>query len=349
MPFCSSSADGTTTPTVPIGRPTQRQTKATPKAAISCSDRIFVPPCANSLMRPHLPKPTDSSARSQFMRSVFDHTCARARLAARRASSSSRDLPPLPFLPLMKSSKKSSTSSPSAIPKRFTCFDFRFRKYSASAASFCSSSGRILVQNSGSSMSTAESSATKAAREKTDPVDESAWSYETRVDEDCRISSISASLNFWKAVSSSFMKMSCAPRLSIASMSPRSWGGPCLPLSLLSLRPSFARSAFIARSRPSFLLARSTISDSYVLRVTSRKTLTLRDWPMRCDRAIACTSFCGFQSESMMMHVSAAVRLMPNPPARVDSRKMKVSEPGLQKRSMAAWRKSPRTVPSRRS
>jgi hypothetical protein len=64
---------------------------------------------------------------------------------------------------------------------------------------------------------------------------------------------------------------------------------------------------------------------------------------------MACTSFWGFQSESIMMHVSAAVRLIPRPPARVERRKTKVSEPGRQKRSMAAWRRSPRMVPSSRS
>lgn len=62
-----------------------------------------------------------------------------------------------------------------------------------------------------------------------------------------------------------------------------------------------------------------------------------------------CRSFWGFQSESKMMQVSAAVRLMPRPPARVQSRKTKRSESGLQKRSMAAWRKFPRTRPSMRS
>ena len=71
--------------------------------------------------------------------------------------------------------------------------------------------------------------------------------------------------------------------------------------------------------------------------------------PMRCARAIACTSFCGFQSESKMMTVSAAVRLMPWPPALVDSRKANTSEPGLLKRSMAACRSLPRMEPSRRS
>ena len=168
---------------------------------------------------------------------------------------------------------------------------------------------------------------------------------------------MSASLNFLAAPSSSslpLMKMSCAPRLSIASTSARSCGGPPSrpeepDPSAFICSPSLARSAFIARSSPSFLLARSTISDSYVLRVTRRKTLTRFCWPMRCERAMACTSFCGFQSESKMMHTSAATRLIPRPPARVERRKAKVSDPGLQKRSMAAWRRSPRTVPSRRS
>tara|TARA_B110001452_G_scaffold109991_1_gene91245 strand:+ start:514 stop:729 length:216 start_codon:yes stop_codon:yes gene_type:complete len=68
----------------------------------------------------------------------------------------------------------------------------------------------------------------------------------------------------------------------------------------------------------------------HVLRVTRRKTLTRLFWPIRCVRAIACTSFCGFQSESMMMQVSAAVRLMPRPPARVESKKQKVVESGRQ-------------------
>jgi hypothetical protein len=55
---------------------------------------------------------------------------------------------------------------------------------------------------------------------------------------------------------------------------------------------------------------------------------------MRWQRACACTSFCGFQSESKMMHTSADVRLMPTPPALVESRKRKASSSVL-KRSMA--------------
>lgn len=49
--------------------------------------------------------------------------------------------------------------------------------------------------------------------------------------------------------------------------------------------------------------------------------------------ALACTSFCGFQSESKSMQVSAAIRLMPTPPALVESKKMNVSESGLPRAS----------------
>lgn len=47
-------------------------------------------------------------------------------------------------------------------------------------------------------------------------------------------------------------------------------------------------------------------------------------------------SFWGFQSESKMMQVSAAVRLMPKPPALVHSRKTNLSESGLENLSIAA-------------
>ena len=71
---------------------------------------------------------------------------------------------------------------------------------------------------------------------------------------------------------------------------------------------------------------------------------------MRCRLKVpTCRSFCGFQSESKMTQVSAAVRLMPRPPARVHSRKTKRSESGLLKRSMAACRRLPLTRPSIRS
>mmetsp|Transcript_12450 Transcript_12450/g.37312 ORF Transcript_12450/g.37312 Transcript_12450/m.37312 type:complete len:236 (-) Transcript_12450:237-944(-) len=221
-----------------------------------------------------------------------------------------------------------------------------------------STSGMILFQNSGSAMSMsalALRSETKAALEKTEPCVASSASVPCVM---CvapsRIWSMSAASNWSKASVVSSMKMSYAPCLSMRSISARSAGGPPLaacPCTAWPMpapeRPSLPRSALRARSRPSFLLARSTICDSYVLRVTRRNTLTVFSWPMRWDRAMAWMSFCGFQSESRMMHVSAAVRLMPRPPARVERRKTNTSV--VEKRSMADWRASPRIVPSRRS
>mmetsp|Transcript_39162 Transcript_39162/g.126660 ORF Transcript_39162/g.126660 Transcript_39162/m.126660 type:complete len:245 (-) Transcript_39162:37-771(-) len=236
------------------------------------------------------------------------------------------------------------------MPKRLTCLVCRLRKYSASAGSFFSSSGRILVQNSGSSMSSSLSSAMKAALEKTEPEPESSPPYVTLVEEDSRISSMSASENCLKRASPSppsSMKMLYAPRFSIASISARSCVGPAgFAPPRPSVKPSAARSAFMARSRPSLRLARSTISASYVLRVTRRKTLTRLVCPIRCERAIACTSFCGFQSESIRMQVSAAVRLIPSPPARVESIKRNLLEPGALYASIAASRSSPLVEPS---
>lgn len=46
------------------------------------------------------------------------------------------------------------------------------------------------------------------------------------------------------------------------------------------------------------------------------------------------------------MQVSAAVRLMPRPPARVHRRKTNLSESGLENLSIAAWRRLPLTRPS---
>ena len=50
-----------------------------------------------------------------------------------------------------------------------------------------------------------------------------------------------------------------------------------------------------------------------------------------------------------MITVSAAVRLIPTPPARVPSRKTNAFESLAQKRSMAFCRLSPVIVPSSRS
>ena len=52
---------------------------------------------------------------------------------------------------------------------------------------------------------------------------------------------------------------------------------------------------------------------------------------------------------SCMITVSAAVRLIPTPPARVESRKTNESVDGSEKRSIAAWRSAPWREPSIRS
>ncbi len=50
-------------------------------------------------------------------------------------------------------------------------------------------------------------------------------------------------------------------------------------------------------------------------------------WKATCTvLVVTWMSFCGFQSESYIMTVSAAVRLIPSPPARVHSRNTNLSE-----------------------
>lgn len=51
--------------------------------------------------------------------------------------------------------------------------------------------------------------------------------------------------------------------------------------------------------------------------------LTCFFWPILCALACACRSFCGFQSESNITTVSADAKLIPKPPALVDSKKQK--------------------------
>ena len=75
---------------------------------------------------------------------------------------------------------------------------------------------------------------------------------------------------------------------------------------------------------------------------------TVSFWPMRCARLMACRSFCGFQSESKMTTVLAVARLIPSPPARVESRKTKSEEPGWLKWSIACVRRRLSVEPSMR-
>lgn len=62
------------------------------------------------------------------------------------------------------------------------------------------------------------------------------------------------------------------------------------------------------------------IFSSNVPLVTMRYTFTTFFCPMRCARSMAWMSFCGFQSCSTKMTVSAPVRLSPSPPTDVVSR-----------------------------
>jgi hypothetical protein len=66
------------------------------------------------------------------------------------------------------------------------------------------------------------------------------------------------------------------------------------------------------------------------------------------DAARACKSICGFQSLSNSTTMSAVARLMPRPPARVDSRKMNLGDPSRLNSSIAYSRSSPPVLPSMR-
>ena len=64
------------------------------------------------------------------------------------------------------------------------------------------------------------------------------------------------------------------------------------------------------------------------------------------NRRHTCMSLWGFQSESYITTVSAVARLMPRPPARVESRNTLCLEPGVLNRSMEIWRSVPVMFPS---
>jgi len=74
-----------------------------------------------------------------------------------------------------------------------------------------------------------------------------------------------------------------------------------------------------------------------------RMTRTGRFWPMRWQRSIACRSAAGLKSESWMMTVSAEVRLMPRPPARVVTSSTGMSVP-LSLYSSIMYCRSPTSV-----
>ena len=70
---------------------------------------------------------------------------------------------------------------------------------------------------------------------------------------------------------------------------------------------------------------------------------------MRCTRAIACVSTCGFQSESNKTQVSAVCRFTPSPPARVESRNANMGEFGRLNAAMSMDRCTRFVLPSRRA
>lgn len=59
------------------------------------------------------------------------------------------------------------------------------------------------------------------------------------------------------------------------------------------------------------MIALSNISASYVSFVINLYTVTSFDYPILCALAVAYTSFYGFQSESYITTISAAVKFIP--------------------------------------
>mmetsp|Transcript_17910 Transcript_17910/g.35727 ORF Transcript_17910/g.35727 Transcript_17910/m.35727 type:complete len:283 (-) Transcript_17910:3660-4508(-) len=153
-----------------------------------------------------------------------------------------------------------------------------------------------------------------------------------------KIESISSSQKTF-ASSSSPSRNAYAPFLSSSSISFASG---------LSSSLSCPKVPKTARSRPSFLEARLNISCSNVFAVTKRYIITSFVCPILWHLACAWTSFCGFQSLSKIMQMSAAVRLIPTPPARVLSKKTK-SSGSDSNLSIAFCLSLPRTLPSKRS
>mmetsp|Transcript_102825 Transcript_102825/g.299942 ORF Transcript_102825/g.299942 Transcript_102825/m.299942 type:complete len:237 (+) Transcript_102825:106-816(+) len=101
-------------------------------------------------------------------------------------------------------------------------------------------------------------------------------------------------------------------------------------------------------SKSSFSWQRRSMCRSTAESVTRRTTRTSLVWPTRCTRAIACLSFCGFQSRSKSTTVSAAWRFSPRPPARAERRKM--AKLGSEvKRLIRSVRSSWETWPSSRT
>mmetsp|Transcript_7027 Transcript_7027/g.22488 ORF Transcript_7027/g.22488 Transcript_7027/m.22488 type:complete len:406 (-) Transcript_7027:373-1590(-) len=93
--------------------------------------------------------------------------------------------------------------------------------------------------------------------------------------------------------------------------------------------------------------ASAMIRSSTVLSDASRITRTGRVCPIRWHRSIACLSAAGLKSESCKITVSADVRLMPSPPARVVTSSA-VTVPSRLNSSMMTCRSAALVEPSKR-
>ena len=93
-------------------------------------------------------------------------------------------------------------------------------------------------------------------------------------------------------------------------------------------------------------LALWMMSSSTLLLATNLKILTSSFWPILWALAMACRSFCGFQSLSKMITLLAVCRLIPRPPALVESRKQKSLEFGSLNCAMLCFLLSLLTPPS---
>mmetsp|Transcript_12777 Transcript_12777/g.21249 ORF Transcript_12777/g.21249 Transcript_12777/m.21249 type:complete len:290 (+) Transcript_12777:1075-1944(+) len=127
--------------------------------------------------------------------------------------------------------------------------------------------------------------------------------------------------------------------------------------SIISLLSSWALALFRTLNLPAsttspfrlrLSVARARMRSSTGELVSSRNTRTSFFWPMRCARSCACASIIGFQSLSKMMTVSAVAKLIPKPPARVDSRNKKYGESGRLNCATRRSRSSADVLPSSR-
>ena len=97
-----------------------------------------------------------------------------------------------------------------------------------------------------------------------------------------------------------------------------------------------------------FWVARSTTFSSMLFSVTRRYTCTAFFCPIRCARSWACKSACGFQSLSKSTTVSAVCKLIPKPPARVDSKNTNLVLFSALNESIRSERSSYEVLPSMR-